>query len=128
MHVAKILSQTADLCCIFAAVGNVLLLWLHKDRGRCPTHLWAVQVYASTMLEDSMKPWIQTASDTLPPGHGTPMTSAQLALMTLMASIDWDTLQDTQGAFERIKDFAHAHPVHLCEIREVGCCFHTLPP
>ena len=77
----------------------------------------------STMLEDSMKPWIQTTSDLLPPRHGTPMTSAQLALMTLMASIEWDALQDTQGAFERIKDFAHAHPVHLCEIREVVAAF-----
>lgn len=77
----------------------------------------------STMLADSMKPWIQTATDILPPRHGTPMTSAQLALMTLMASIDWDTLQDTHCAFERIKEFAHAHPVHLSEIREVVVAF-----
>ena len=77
----------------------------------------------STLLEDSMKPWIQTTSATLPQRHGTPMTSAQLALMTLMAGIDWDNLQDVQGAFDSIKDFAHAHPVHLCEIREVVDAF-----
>ena len=128
---------TGSLCraCGKDFVTNSRLVLHFRSCGKCASTVatqrsWTVpqpfmgsSSVQSTMLEDSMKPWIQTASDTLPPGHGTPMTSIQLALMTLMAGIDWDSLQDTQGAFDRIKDFAHANPVHLCEIREVVDAF-----
>ena len=104
--------DTGSLCraCGKDFVTNSRLVLHFRSCGKCASTVAAQRSWtlpqpfmgsssvSSTMLEDSMKPWIQTASDTLPPGHGTPMTSAQLALMTLMATIDWDTLQDTQGA------------------------------
>ena len=51
-----------------------------EDSWTTPQPFMGSTSVRSTMLEDSMKPWIQTTSDLLPPRHGTPMTSAQLAL------------------------------------------------
>lgn len=65
----------------------------------------------SSLVHDSMFPWIQTGQDILQPRGGTAMTVYHFNLMKLLATINWDALEDPSVAMEQIRQFLYAHPV-----------------